>query len=87
VSLKTEAEKLDEVVERCRRIETRLTKFMEQEGFDTQVARASWLNNGTVNVPSLAISLKEILLAIPDGHEGAVPVMHKGQRVAVLMLA
>lgn len=86
MSLKTETEKLDEVVERTRRIETRLTKFMEQEGFDTQVARAAWLNNGTVTVPSLAISLKEILAIIPEGHEGAVPIMHKGQRVAVLMV-
>lgn len=55
---------LQEVVDRCRRMETRLTKFLETQGFDTKVRRPLW-RNGEVIVPSMATSLHDVLATIP----------------------
>lgn len=64
----------DEIVDRIRRIETRFTKYLEFQGFDTQTARAQWVG-GAVRVPSPAISLRDVLAAIPQTHSGVmVPV-------------
>ena len=65
------ATQLDEIVDRVRRTETRLTKFMEAQGFDTQVARALWVPDpGYVLVPSPAIAIQEVIAVIPSDYAG-----------------
>lgn len=65
------ATQLDEIVDRVRRTETRLTKYMEAQGFDTQVARALWVPDpGYVLVPSPAVAIREVISAIPADYAG-----------------
>lgn len=60
-----------EVADRLRRIETRLTKYLEAQGFDTQAQKARWNpREQAVEIPSRAIALKEILDCIPITHIG-----------------
>lgn len=54
-----------EILDRTRRIETRLTRYMEARGFDTQVQRPRWEDNGTIHAPTSSISLKDCLAVIP----------------------
>ena len=77
---------LDEIVERNRRIETRLTKYMESKGFDSRVQRSTWTRMGTVSVPSPSVGFAEILRAIPPGLGRAVSVMCKGDLLASVRL-
>ncbi len=77
---------MQEVVDRCRRMETRLTRFLETQGFDTQVKRAEWrAQDGVVVVPSPSTSLKEILMMVPYEWDSSVPIRveHKGETMAV----
>lgn len=73
---------LREIKDRCRRMETRLTKFLESQGFETKVKRPTWLR-GVVAIPSLECSVKDILAAIPDDwpEEDGVIVAHHGVEV------
>ena len=79
-----------EILDRCRRVETRLTKFLELQGFDTQVRRPVWHPEGIVDVPSPDVSITHVLDTIPDtwGQDAdatrTVRVMHKGQLLARL---
>lgn len=79
---------MKEVVDRCRRMETRLTRFLESQGFDTQVKRATWRHDGgshgVVTVPSPAVALKEIMATIPSNWspEDGIRVEHKGETIA-----
>ena len=66
-----------EVLDRVRRMETRLTRFLETQGFDTGVQRARW-ENGTIVIPTPLVALSECLAAIPVGWTEAVPIEHKG---------
>jgi hypothetical protein len=72
----SDGDKLHEVWQRMRRTETRLTKFLETQGFDTQVSRARWdgLDGGALIIPSRDITLRECLDAIPHEQEEDVPV-------------
>jgi len=75
---------MKEVVDRCRRMETRLTKFLESQGFDTQVKRATWKDDRTITVPSPSVSLKEVMTTIPSTWppEDGIRVEHKGETIA-----
>ena len=76
---------MKEVVDRCRRMETRLTRFLETQGFDTQVKRAEWrAQDSTVIVPSLSTPLREVMAMIPRewSASNAIRVEHKGVHVA-----
>lgn len=53
-----------EVVDRCRRMETRMTKFLESQGFDTLTSRPRW-SNGTIYAPSVDTSMRSLLSVIP----------------------
>ena len=79
----TDSTAISEILDRTRRIETRLTRFMEDQGFDTQVRRPVW-NNGVINVPSPATSLKDCLAVIPPSWnpDDPIVVMHKDTKVA-----
>lgn len=72
---------MQEVVDRCRRMETRLTRFLESQGFDTQVKRAVWLKSGQIVVPTPAVAVKECLSVIPSDWPIGKPiiVVHKGE--------
>ena len=77
---------ISEVKDRCRRIETRLTRFLEAQGFDTQ-RKMPTLRGNEVSIPSMECSLADILSVMPPppalGHNSVV-VTHKGETVAVL---
>ncbi|MGH6812372.1 MAG: hypothetical protein ACREDM_08520 [Methylocella sp.] len=55
---------LKEIADRVRRIETRLTKYLEVRGFDTQTQRPSW-HDGVIYIPSSDCSIKDCLSAVP----------------------
>lgn len=76
---------LMEVLDRTRRIETRLTKFMEASGFDTKVRRPLW-NGEAIIVPSPATSLRDCLSVIPADHSRtlSIPVYHKDELLLVI---
>ncbi len=80
-----ERDRIGEIQDRLRRIETRLTKYMQERGFDTQVQEAAW-GPGYVIIPSVDIRLRDLLKAIPAsyGWEDDLEVVHAGEVVAVL---
>lgn len=53
-----------EVLDRVRRIETKLTAWLERHGGQTKSDRPTWAD-GVVEIPSLDISLRDILTTIP----------------------
>lgn len=68
-----------ETRDRVRRIETRLTRFLHDQGFDTQVQRPHF-DGDAVHIPSPSVALDALLEAIPPGHtHDAIPVLLKGQ--------
>lgn len=76
---------LKEIQDRARRIETRLTKFMEQQGFDTGVARP-WFHDGRVRIPSRASSIIDILGVIPaEWVEQEVEIFEQDELVAIIV--
>jgi hypothetical protein len=75
-------------LDRVRRIETRLTRYLETQGFDTQTQRPV-LEPGPepkMHIPSMHISLKDMLAAIPADLNGweDIEVQHAGRPVAYL---
>jgi hypothetical protein len=74
-----------ECVDRCRRMETRLTRFLEKQGFDVEVGKINF-KNGVLTIRSLDASLRECLLAIPPGHHEEVDVVHQGRVVCNLFV-
>ena len=72
-----------EVRDRVRRIETRLTKLMGHLGFDPKGSMPVW-NNGSVEIPSLAVALKDVLSVVPDDWWAGFWVMHKGEYVCFM---
>jgi hypothetical protein len=77
---------LRELLDRNRRMETRLTKFMMAQGFETGVQKPSFNPLGSVELPSPACAMKDILEAIPPDWKQGEPIilMHKGTFVAEL---
>lgn len=80
-------DQLKEIMDRCRRMETRLTKFLEMHGFDTKVQRPLW-DNGVVDIPSLACSVRECLNVVPENWspDSEIIITHRGVEVASLYL-
>lgn len=78
---------LNEIMDRCRRIETRLTKYLENQGFDTKVRRPEW-DDGDIIVPSLTVSMQDCLSVVPHdwSPENPIPVVHKGRVLMVIQL-
>jgi hypothetical protein len=71
-----------EMKDRLRRIETRLTSFMEQNGFDTGSKKPEWRQDHVV-IPSMSARLDDILAVIPVTSPMA-NIIHKTKRVASL---
>jgi hypothetical protein len=80
--LKEESGRTKETLDRVRRIETKLTSFLEAQGHDTESDRVMW-EDGAIKVPSLAVSLRDVLAAIPS-LPAEVEIFHKGKHVAWL---
>ena len=85
----TEVESMTrEMRDRIRRLETRMTKWLETQGFDTQIQRPKW-THGVVEIPNQFTSIKDILAAIPASYfslpEAEVIVQHKGKTLFVLV--
>jgi hypothetical protein len=79
---KTFDETAKEILDRCRRIETRLTKFLEQQGFDTETRRPVFHSaTSTLDVPSPEVSLKDCLAAVPQHWTALITVEHKGGEI------
>lgn len=76
---------IKEIADRCRRIETRLTKFLESQGLETKVIRPAW-EAGCVHITSLSCAIKDILDLIPADwdHDEEIIVYYRGQEVASL---
>ena len=75
------------IEDRCTRIETRLTKFLESQGFETHVRRPFW-NGKAVVVPSLSCALNDVMAAVPaeEGFDEAITVIHQGKTVMQFFL-
>ena len=78
-------EQLQEVVDRTRRIETRLTRYLKEQGFDTHPARIVF-SQGDVQVPSKDCTLREIISVIPEDWDGEVFVMLGSDHIATLQV-
>lgn len=73
-------EMLSEVLDRSRRIETRLTGFLEAQGFDTRVRRPVF-KDGALHVQSPGVSLNECIAAIPTWHTEDTQVLCNGEEL------
>lgn len=63
---KTDRQLVEEIAQRARRTETRVTKIAEKLGIDAGNEKPVWDNaNGRVNVTSRKVSLDEMLGAVP----------------------
>lgn len=72
---------------RVRRLETRLTSYMEAKGFSTQLKKPVWSDEGEIILPNLASSLKMILAVIPEGHKEDIVVKCDGKEIIVFDMA
>lgn len=72
-----------ELVDRARRTETRLTRFIEAQGFETGVRKPYW-SDGAVVVPSFYTTLQDIIACVPDGHTEEYGIVHKGRVVMTI---
>ena len=80
-----ERDRIGEIQDRLRRIETRLTKYMQERGFETQAQVPIYGgSNDRITIPSLDVRLKDVLAAIPDGEDSpdGLAVIHAGSIVA-----
>jgi hypothetical protein len=65
-----------EVLQRSRRIETRLTRFIEAEGIATGIQRPWWMDD-RVMLPSPMTTIDAILKCIPENWPDMVRVVLK----------
>jgi len=79
---------LKEVVDRTRRIETRLTKFMVAQGFETGARKPVWSEGDhSIVVPNASTSLADCIEAFPAelGNLDAAAVVHEGRLIGYVM--
>jgi len=76
---------LTENRDRLRRIETRLTKFLETQGFETGRQKPIW-RRGEIELPDPHTSIQDILNAIPDQwhRDSAITLKFKGRVICTL---
>jgi hypothetical protein len=73
---------LRELRDRMRRVETRLTKFLQSQGFDTMSQQPLW-KDGVVDVPSMSCSIKDVMSVIPGDWDSDIAIVHKRQPMMV----
>lgn len=66
---------IKDIYDRARRIETRLMKFFEWQGFETETSKPE-LHGTSLRIPSPSCSLKDILEALPPDGEVYNIVIH-----------
>lgn len=74
-----------ELLDRTRRIETRLTTFLVSQGFEVHATMPVW-SNGVITIPSMGCSIRDIMKAIPEDwcSEDDVAVTHRGDAIAYI---
>ena len=72
-----------EVLQRSRRIETKLTRLLETEGIQTGIQRP-WLINDQVMLPSTMTTLDAVLNCIPEGLKETQIALRDGQNIVTL---
>jgi hypothetical protein len=65
-----------EVLQRARRIETRLTRLLETEGIQTGIQRPWWMDD-RVMIPSPMTTLDAVLKCIPKNWPNTVQIILK----------
>jgi hypothetical protein len=79
---KSHDETVKEILDRCRRIETRLTRYLEIQGFATETRKPVWFPlTSILDVPSPEVSLKDCLAAVPEKWMCPISVEHKGREI------
>jgi len=67
-----------EILQRCRRIETRLTRLLEVEGISTGIQRPWWVGDqSVVMLPSPMTTIDAVIKTIPEGWTKPVQVVLK----------
>jgi hypothetical protein len=78
-------DRIGEIQDRLRRIETRLTKYMQERGFETQVQKCVF-EEDSLHLPSLDVRYRDILTAIPKEYRGELRLWHQGMEVGILVV-
>jgi hypothetical protein len=65
--------KLEEILARSKRIETRLTRYLEAQGMDTGILRPFW-QDGKIITPSPAVTLENVAQIVPRSWPIGQPV-------------
>lgn len=88
IALLPDEKKTNEMLDRTRRIETRLTRYLEQNGFETGVQRPSWNPRGIIEIPTRACSVHDMMAVIPKewNPEDEITVRIHGEFVMVIYL-
>ncbi len=77
---------IKEMKDRMRRMETRLTNFLEVQGYDTEAKQPKFVAPAHVHIPSVDVSLKKIIRVIPIDIDRSVTVVHEGKNIATLLV-
>ena len=72
-----------EILQRSRRIETRLTSLIVAMGYDTEAQRPTY-ENGRVQLPSPHTSIQQVIDSIPENSVGSVRVYIGDRLVATI---
>lgn len=73
---------IEEILDRTRRMETKVTKLLDHAGLNTDGMHAIYTGHA-LEIPSISISVKEVLDAMPMGVE--LPLMLEGVVIAYIM--
>jgi hypothetical protein len=73
-----------EILQRSRRIETRLTRLLETEGIQTGIQRPWWMDD-RVMIPSPMTTIDAILKVIPEGWPSPAQVVLKEEQHHVVL--
>jgi hypothetical protein len=73
-----------EVLQRSRRIETRLTRLLESEGIQTAIQRPWWMDD-RVMLPSPMTTIDAILKCIPEQWPKPVPIVFKDEQYLTVL--
>jgi hypothetical protein len=73
-----------EVLQRSRRIETRLTRLLETEGISTGIQRPWWMDD-RVMIPSPMTTIDAILKVVPEGWSQPVRIVLKEDQQFVVL--
>lgn len=80
---------MQEMKDRLRRIETRLTNYMESRGHNTGAIKPMWVAQGNaIHIAGLGCSFGDMLKVIPEGlaFRGDITIVCKGIRIGVMYI-